>query len=125
MKHFLAITLVIGSIGGLLFLPRSAEAVSIFLPFGGKVISIIAPGVTCTQGEGPITIRPVGIAPTTPYAVTLATKRYLHSVITPGVWILGLYNPIPNMFVCATDTIPPVSVPVFPIFIFGTSLPSP
>lgn len=40
MKHFLAITLVIGSIGGLLFLPRSAEAISIFKPFGGRILTL-------------------------------------------------------------------------------------
>ncbi len=97
--------------------------IGLFMPFGGKVISIITPGIVC-PGEGPITIRPVGIYPTTMYAtLPVGTSRYAYKVITPGSWILGLYStaPVP---ICGTTTIPPVPVPVIPIQAFGTSLPS-
>lgn len=95
---------------------------AIFLPFGGKVLSTITPGVVCA-GEGPITIRPVGPFPAAPYAVTPATRRYANFMITPGSWIVGLYEPVPAP-VCGTTSVPPAPVPALPIIMFGVSTPS-
>ena len=113
--------LVVGALfGATLLVPVRAGA--IFLPFGGKVITTSAVGITCL-GEGPITIRPVGLSPVTPYVITLATKRYLYRTPVHGAWIIGLYSPILAPL-CATNTTPPAPVPAFPIIFFGVSLPS-
>jgi len=106
-----------------LLFSSNASAISLYQPFGGRVISTFTPGVTC-RGEGPITIRPVGLStPTGPYVIQLGqTTLYQYYTVHTGSWILGLYNPIPSFTSCFTDSLPPFPVPTFAVKIFGSSL---
>jgi hypothetical protein len=101
------------------------QAEAIFLPFAGKVITAYAPPVVCS-GEGPITIKPTGISPVGPYAVTAATQRYLFKTILPKSWVIGFYSPImsPICWIPVPPPGAPVPVMAFPITMFGVSLPS-
>lgn len=109
---------------GMFVLPSAAHAVSIsiFQPFGGKVLTSFVPGVVC-PGEGPVYIKPAGLAPAGPYAADFSVSRYLYKTLLPGSWVIGLYLPTP-VPICATTSIPPVPVPVLKIIMFGSSLPS-
>ncbi|MFA6407553.1 MAG: hypothetical protein WCV80_02505 [Candidatus Paceibacterota bacterium] len=105
------------------FFAPTHQASAIFLPFAGKVITVFTPGVLCV-GEGPITIKPIGLAPFGPYVITLASVRHLYKTVSPGSWIIGIYSTIPIPGTCATTSIPPVPVPAFTILRFGSSLPT-
>lgn len=111
------ILLVIG-----LFAPFS-DARAVWLPFAGKVLTVLTPGVVCV-GEGPITIRPVGFSPAGPYVITPVTRRYSYFTVSPGSWILGFYSTVPVPGTCDTTSVPPVPVPAFTVIRFGSSLPS-
>jgi hypothetical protein len=85
--------------------------------FGGKIISTEQPGVLCAAQYGVITIRPIGgLFPPTPYVIEATRKT-----VSPGGWILGLYNPALVPGPCYTDSFPPVPYPTFNIIKFGTS----
>lgn len=121
MRMRLIIGLVV--VGGLIMSsPLTTQA--IFLPFAGRVVTPMMPPVVCTGGYGPITIVPAGFAPPSFYGTTPATIRYMYYVPKPGDVIIGLYNPIPNPFICGipTPTGLPIPFPTFPIIFFGTSL---
>ena len=96
---------------------QSTFAFGTFRSFGGKVTSTTMPGVTCAAQYGVITITPFGgIFPPTPYVI-LATSK----TVSPGKWILGLYNSVIAPGPCYTDSTPPVPYPTFDIFKFGVS----
>jgi len=96
----------------------STKAISIFTPFGGKVILTPIPGVVCPTGQ------PFMIAgSTTIYVLMPSTKSYLYRTILPSVWTLGLAETLP-LPICAITSLPPVPVLARPIIILGTSLPS-
>ncbi|MFA6365017.1 MAG: hypothetical protein WCW78_01315 [Candidatus Paceibacterota bacterium] len=105
------------------FLVSPHHASAFFLPFAGKVVTVFTPGVVCV-GEGPITIKPISIAPFGPYVITLASKRYPQRTVSPGSWIIGMYSTIPIPGTCDTTSIPPVPVPASTILFFGSSFPS-
>jgi len=121
MKRFLLwSTLVFLFLG---FIPKITEAISIYQPFGGKIIANAVPGVTCA-GIGPITIRPINLlSPAGLYATTALTRKYQYRTIVPGSWVVGLYLPAMTP-ICFTDSVPPVPISVFPIITIGTSLPN-
>lgn len=97
------------------------STLSLYRPFGGKVISTTNPAITCINTEGgPIMITPVRAYPPGPYATTLVTRRHSYYVVKPGSWIIGLYNPIPDVTTCINpETGAPV--PVFAIKVYGIS----
>ncbi|PCI20483.1 hypothetical protein COB64_02070 [Candidatus Wolfebacteria bacterium] len=99
------------------FVAQTTFAQSLLRPFGGKIISTKIPGVKCAAQHGVIAIVPVALFPPAPYIIT-ATKK----VVSPGQWILGLYNPILTPGSCFTTTTPPVPVPTFSITLFGVSM---
>lgn len=110
MKHFLAITLIIGSIGGLLFLPRSAEAISVFKPFGGKIISVVPIVVNpiCPANAGfLITIGPLPV-PIVASILNISPPLVRGGVAKPGSWAIGI----------ATPAVPPC-LPI--VFLMGVS----
>lgn len=94
---------------------------AVSLPFGGWVITTKVPGVICNTSPGPIVTKPAGVSPFGPYVVISRTKRYAHQIITPGVWILGTYDPIVSFSLCRTTTTPPIPIPVFKINVYGVS----
>lgn len=86
-------------------------------PFGGRVVATQQPGVTCAAQYGIVNITPIGgIFPPTPYVIGATTKS-----VTPGGWILGLYNSVLTPGLCYTTTAPPVPYPTFTILKFGAS----
>ena len=101
---------------------RTARAIRIFMPFGGKVEATEIKGITCdiSKSDGPIVIIPKNFAPPGPYAAPPTVKRYDYKKIKKGVWIIGLYSPVPTPL-CRTETEPPIPVPVFPIVLYGVS----
>lgn len=103
-------------------LTTSTLTSALYMPFGGKVVSTTNPAITCINTEGgPVTIIPVRPSmPPTPYATVIATKRHSHIVIKPGSWIIGLYNPIPDVATCINPATG-APVPVLPIVIYGVS----
>ena len=125
MKRRVTMLIAGGALAATLFLsaPFHASALSLYQPFAGRVLSTFAAGVSC-RGEGPIMIQPVGLSiPPGPYVIQVGqTKRYQYYTVHSGSWVLGLYSPSPSLTSCATDTLPPVPVPVFPIKLFGSSL---
>jgi len=105
------------------FLAPVSDAHAIWLPFAGKVLTVLTPGVVCI-GEGPITIRPIALSPAGPYVITPVTRRYSHFTVSPGSWIVGFYSTVPVPGTCDTTSVPPVPVPAFTVIRFGSSLPS-
>lgn len=120
MKQFLIILLIITITLGI-FTPTEKSLASLFRPFGGKVIMNIQPPIIC-PGEGPITIRPIGFSPPTPYSVTPGTRRFLYYSPAPGSWILGLYAPLSPICFIPTP-LGPIPIPALPIILFGASRP--
>lgn len=95
----------------------SFAALGTIRSFGGKVTATTTPGVLCAAQYGAMTITPVGgTFPPTPYVIP-ATKNS----ITPGAWILGLYNSVLTPGLCYTESVPPVPYPAFTILKFGVS----
>lgn len=116
-KHKKIIMFVVLSSFCILFFPRGANAISIFEPFGGKVLSNSVPGIACLDSVGPITIIPFGNSPSGLYVSTPATKKYNYNQLNSGNWILGLYSPI-QLPLCTLGQTP---IYVYPFILFGTS----
>lgn len=119
MKRFFLWPVIVFLLLG--FFLKITKAVSIYQPFGGKVVTNFIAGVTC-PGTGPITIRPSNLAPAGPYTTTPTTKKYGFRPITINSWVIGFYLPATTP-ICFTDSVPPIAIPVFPIVSFGASWP--
>lgn len=90
--------------------------------FGGKIVTNVSPPVSCV-GQGVITITPVSTFPAFPYVIPLTSVAFRNYVASPTSWILGLYTPMPTPGICWVPGFPPTPFPVFPITMYGTSLP--
>lgn len=113
MKKILAV-LIFGI--GMTFAAAPTFAASVWLPFGGKIVSIFPTGL-CGDAKPPFIIQPSGIMSPGPYGGTpYALANFPQEVIAPGVWVIGLYAPTPIPFFC-----PPLPTPVLPVIIIGTS----
>lgn len=126
MKKTLILTLIavffiaVGAAGA-----KEVEAISIYTPFGDKVLLNPVPDILCgipPAMNAPMSIRS-GISPTGLWLIILPTTiTYSYRVFFTGAWTLGLYltTPLP----CYTATTPPIPVPqvAYPIFSIGTSL---
>jgi len=116
------LAIVVGFVAFLALPTPKTHAISILQPFGGKIILTTMPGVSCSPNKGPITIKPVNIAPPSPYVITPLTKSYNNNV-NIGNWIIGLYSPIP-LPLCTVGggfLKAPIPVPVLPIIMYGTN----
>jgi len=92
------------------------------LGFGGKVVTMVTPPIVC-PGQGIITITPAGTYPTTPYVIPLVSVAFRNYTALPTSWILGIYEPVMTPGICWIPGYPPITYPVFPITMYGTSLP--
>jgi hypothetical protein len=121
LLSFLVITFTV--IAGITYANAQVPGIpGLSLAFGGKVISTTNPAVACFNAEGgPIIIAPVrDTFPPGMYATTLATKRYSNIIVAPGTWIIGTYNPVPEIGTCFNaETAAPI--PTFTIKKLGVS----
>lgn len=94
------------------------------MPFAGKIIPLPTP-LVCLGGEA-IMIKPSGTMPPGVYGVIPTTERHLYGALTPGSWVIGLYEvvPAPICFIPIPPPGIPIPFPAFPIIKFGVSLPS-
>ncbi len=121
MKKIVIILILIIS----LFVTYTEKSSAIFMPFAGKIIPFVTPAL-CFGGEPPIMIKPVGGMPPGLYGATAATERHLYGALTPGSWVIGLYEvvPAPICFIPIPPPGVPIPIPALPIIRFGVSLPS-
>lgn len=110
MKHHVIV-------GILLFIFISITPLSVFAqlatgtarPFGGRVLTTSIPGITCAATYGALAVLPVVAAPATPYFI-----RFASASVRPGSWVLGWYNPIPDVSTCIAAEVP---IPAFELSI--------
>lgn len=122
MKHHFIFIFAIAV--GLFFVAGHIAEAVVPLNFGTtKVISTFTPGIVC-PGYGPITIAPNGLWPATPYFLSLPVAATKLAQPYPGVQMLGKYYPVPTPQYCITTTFPPapVTVPMFNILFYNSSL---
>lgn len=105
MKKYMIVSLSI--LGFFILIPTLVYAYG-KIPFGGRVTSTKAPGVTCA-GQGPITIRSVR-GPVGQYAVRTGSRA-----IYPGRWIIGRYTGAKDSSLCHLDDKNKTPVPVYVI----------
>lgn len=113
-KTLLIITLLIA---GFSILFNTAYA--IFMPFGGKIVSMTTPGIVC-PGAGPGIIAPYNVAPPTPYYVAPGTPSG-YGLFPNGAYVLGAYSTT-MLPVCVTAAGTPYVV--FPIIMYSISTPT-
>ena len=99
--------------------------------FGGIIIDeeaarlteLESTGYNCAVPGDTFDIKPVGKSSTGPYLVPPGVTARGGGTPAPGRWVLGLYNLTPTIVTCINDDpyIPPVTVNLFPITIFGVS----
>ncbi len=105
-----------------LVLPTFAYAISLGMPFGGRVTVIHTPtNVVCSSDieASPFTIMPVGSSSSGPWSKTFGKINI--GLIVPSAWILGKYMPAEEcMQYNAVEANPyPTSQTNF----YGTSIP--
>ncbi|MCC6199051.1 hypothetical protein IT401_02475 [Candidatus Nomurabacteria bacterium] len=77
-------------------------------PFGAQVVLAQLPAITCLAQYGAISLRPVVPMVPSPYFIRSTTKH-----VSTGSWLLGWYNPVPNVSTCSAAESTPV--PAFEI----------